>query len=357
MKFTLVGEFSGLHASLKMGLESLGHTAFVISDGDLRKNLTADIRIDQYLKFLPRGRINAIVSSLIIRIPPSDHISIISPLLFGGGRFVREAASYLFFARLFSASRSLSLCAAGTDSYWLTYCRKHLSYHPFDSHSDPVPAFNKFPATALNSYIANKVSLVTAFTPDYYYSYSSVANCGVPVKFVPMVGCPLLKSAISDYNPQKKRIIILFGSNKHQFKGAYLIKNALTAFCSEYNDVELVLPSMCSASEWVNYVKDCDILVDQCRTYSYGVNTLYGLAFGKLVLTGWNWGETSFYSGFRPPVIPIRPSAESIYEGLVIAYNLFRQGLHSPSGCADFYDRFHSPSSVAAHFISLLSTI
>jgi hypothetical protein len=355
MKFTLVGDYSGLHSALKTGLESLGHSAFLISDGDLRKNLTADVRIDQYLTYLPSGRLNAIVSSLLFKVPQSDHISIISPLLFGGGRFIREAASYLFLSKLLSASESVSLCAAGSDSYWLAYCKSHLAYNPFDSINDPVPAFSQFPATALNHYIASKVSIITGFTPDYYYAYNTSFYSHTPVQFVPMTGCPLLRSDATDYNPLKKTIKVLFGSNKPRFKGAHVITEALAAFGLEHSDVELVLPSMCSSSEWINCVKACDILVDQCRTYSYGVNALYGLAFGKIVLTGWNWGATPFYSGLIPPVIPIRPSVESIYESLVSAYHLYRSGRHSPSKCADFYDRFHSPVSVASRFISAVS--
>jgi len=355
MKFTLAGEFSGLHSSLKVGLESLGHEVFLISDGDLRKNINADLRIDQYLNFLPTGRLNSIASSFLVRVPPSDHISIISPLLFGGGRFIREMVSYFFLSKLLSASSSVSLCAAGSDSYWLTYCKRYLEYNPFDSYRDPVPAFSQFPANLLNYNISNRVSLITAFTPDYYYAYHSSVHCRTPVKFVPMAGCPLLKSSAKNYNPSKKIINVLFGSNKPSFKGAFIIKEALSAFAREYCDVELVLPSMCSASEWIDYVRSCDILVDQCRTYSYGINALYGLAFGKIVLTGWNWGATSFYSGFTPPVIPIRPSVESVYKGLVSAYKLYRHGHHSTSKCADFYDQFHSPASVATRFISALS--
>jgi hypothetical protein len=356
MRFTLIGEFSGLHMSLKLGLEALGHSAKVISDGDKSKAIAADIRIDKHLYWLPQGRINSIISSLLISLPPTDHVSIVSPLLLGGGRFFREALSFLFLNKIVASSSSISLCAAGSDSFWLAYC-KGLSYHPFDDVSDPVPAFARFPANVLNSYIADRASVINGFTPDYYYAYSTVAKYKKRAKFLPMVGCPLLKSSPCSYSSSVLRIKILFGSNKPGFKGASFIKEALSRFSRSYSDVEIIIPSMCSALEWIHYIRECDILIDQCRTYSYGINALYGLAFGKIVLTGWKWGDCEFFNGFSPPVIPIEPSVISVYEGLEYARLTFRNGDHNPVTNSSFYDKFHSPVAVASKFVANLPPV
>ena len=102
---------------------------------------------------------------------------------------------------------------------------------------------------------------------------------------------------------------------------------------------------------------DDQILIDQCRTYSYGINALYGLAFGKIVLTGWKWGDCEFFNGFSPPVIPIEPSVISVYEGLEYARLTFRNGDHNPVTNSSFYDKFHSPVAVASKFVANLPPV
>lgn len=353
-KFILLGEFSGLHYALKLGLQSLGHDVFLISNGDKKKNLPSDLNLDNYLPFLSQGKLNSIISSLLFNFPDSDHVSIVSPILYGGGRFVREFFSYLTFLRIFDKFSAVSFCAAGSDYFWLQYASL-LSYYPYDCSSDPHPLFLKYPAPLLNSFVATKSSYIFGFTPDYFYAYKERPEFSTKTHFLPMVGCPLMSADPLPIYPNKSKIRILFGANKPEFKGAAFIKSALRLLSIELSDIEIIMPSMCSSKQWLEHIKQCDILIDQCRTYSYGVNALYGMAYGKIVLTGWSWGETHFYDQTLPPVISIKPSIDSIYHGLKQAIRIFRSGLHSPNYSGIFYDRYHSPISVASKFLNHLS--
>lgn len=65
-----------------------------------------------------------------------------------------------------------------------------------------------------------------------------------------------------------------------------------------------------------------DIVVDQCKSYDYGMNTLLAMEKGKIVLSGSE--ETAMdYLGFQNvPVINIQPNEEHIYCELEKIINL-----------------------------------
>lgn len=356
MRFILLGEFSGLHYALKLGLADLGHDVLLISDGDKRKSIAADIRLNSLFGFLPEGRINSLISSVCrLKIPFSDHLSIVSPLLLGGGRFVRELFSYALLLKAFDSVNTSSLCAAGSDSYWLRYVGKNLEYNPYDLKTDPRPVFSQFPANVLNEYAASKVDFIFGFTPDYFHAYHSIDSLSTKTFQLPMVGCSMTKSAPQGYSIIKNKVTILFGANKYDFKGGAFITKALQQFALNFHDVEIITPAMCSYNSWIEYVKRCDILIDQCRTYSYGVNALLGMALGKVVLTGWNWSTMDVFDHQQPPVIHISPSVKSVYNGLFQAYTLLKEGIHDPQSSGKFYDDYHSPKSIARKFIAKIT--
>lgn len=357
MKFTLLGEFSGLHYAIKQGLVALGHDVILISDGDKRKNISSDIRLDNLSPFLPQGRLNSIFSSCYrLKLPFSDHLSIISPLLLGGGRYIREFFSYNLLRRSLDRTNTSSLCAAGSDSFWLKFA-KTLDYHPYDSSVDPKPIFSQFPTNTLNHYAAKSVDAIFGFTPDYYSAYKSNLSFEAKTFQLPMVGCSLMKSIPESYSPVKSKVVILFGSNKYAFKGGFIIEKALKRFHYDFQDVEIVTPAMCSYNEWFEYVRRCDILIDQCRTYSYGVNALLGMALGKIVLTGWHWPPMKVFNYEQPPMIHISPTVDSVYQSLFLAYTNIRGGIHKPELPSAFYDSYHSPIVVTQKFLSFVRNL
>ena len=359
MKFNLLGEFSGLHYALKIGLENYGHQVFLLSDGDRIKNIPNTININN-IKFshIPNGQLNALLTSLLkVKFPKADCTSLISPLIFGGSRFLRELISLILIFKAQKRSKVLSLCAAGSDSFWLKFVEKNLEYYPFDSNDDPKPAFRTFPTPLLNNYVANKVDKIIGFSPDYYYSYASIKAFSSKTSLLPMIGCRLIKSSLQFNNCSNKPIKVLFGSNKKSFKGAKFILPALKKFANNFSDVEILNPKMCSINEWENYVRNCDILVDQCRTYSYGINALYGFAYGKCVLSGWRWPSNvnKSYLFDDPPIINICPSIDSVYDGLVLGYKKIKYGNHDYKKVCNFYDKNHSPIVLARKFLSIIN--
>ncbi len=357
MKFTLLGEYSGLHHAVKKGLVALGHDVMLISDGDRRKNIEADIRLDSLCRLLPQGRLNSLYSSVYkLKNLSADHLSIISPILLGGGRYVRELFSFNLLRRALDKATTSSLCAAGSDSFWLNYVST-LNYHPFDSPVDTKPAFSQFPADLLNQHVARRVDKIIGFTPDYYYAYASNTSFSAKTYQVPMVGCSLMQASPECYSPRKSKVTVLFGSNKSAFKGGPVIISALKKFQSHHQDVEILAPSMCSYNEWFEYVRRSDILVDQCRTYSYGVNALLGMALGKIVLTGWSWPPMEIFDFEMPPVISITPTVNSVFNSLCLAYRNFRDGRHMPEVSSEFYNSYHSPVVVAKKFLSHILSI
>lgn len=74
--------------------------------------------------------------------------------------------------------------------------------------------------------------------------------------------------------------------------------------------------------EFLVEVANSDIVVDQALTYEYGYNALYGMAMGKVVLSGNNSLEFNvniklvMHNVIKNPVIDISPNSEQIYNVL-----------------------------------------
>ena len=60
-------------------------------------------------------------------------------------------------------------------------------------------------------------------------------------------------------------------------------------------------------------MKECDILIDQCKSYDYGMSALLGLENGLVVLSGSEPAGTEFLKIEQNAVINIKPNAELIY--------------------------------------------
>jgi hypothetical protein len=105
--------------------------------------------------------------------------------------------------------------------------------------------------------------------------------------------------------------------------------------------------------EYLEFLKGVNVVVDQAYSVSAGVNALYNMAMGKVVLGG---GDQEFLDELgvkESPLIQIKPSVEDIefeLEKIIINRNeIERVGKLSRS----FVERHHNYSLVARKYLEV----
>ena len=79
---------------------------------------------------------------------------------------------------------------------------------------------------------------------------------------------------------------------------------------------QFILQSKCALNKYLEMMENVSIVVDQCNTYSYGMNALISMALGKVVFSG---AEKEIFKSLKindSPVINIIPDPDFIYESL-----------------------------------------
>lgn len=104
--------------------------------------------------------------------------------------------------------------------------------------------------------------------------------------------------------------------------------------------------------KYIDLVKHTNILIDQCQSYSYGMNAIIGMAAGKVVLSG---NELECQREFKQeiPIVNIRPNEDFIFNQLeyLITHPEIIDNLSSKS--ALFARNFHDSKLVASRYLAL----
>ena len=163
---------------------------------------------------------------------------------------------------------------------------------------------------------------------------------------------------VENIRPVGNKVKILFGITRRDFKGANYILSALDLLGKKHSDrFEVKIVEKLPYSEYVGLLGECDILIDQCKSYDYGMNAIFALQFGCIVLSG-SEAEAKIFAAIDDcPVINIKPNGDEILgvlEELIILSNeelillkhqsqryvLDRHNLQTVTQCFDSVMRF-----------------
>lgn len=118
-------------------------------------------------------------------------------------------------------------------------------------------------------------------------------------------------------NKIRSKIVVFHGINRVGFKGTELITTALENVQKKYpNDIEVVIEGKMSLDEYLKLLTKINIVVDQPYSLTYGMNALYSMALGKVVVGGGHAAGLAEYGVSRSPIIPIFPNLKSIEESI-----------------------------------------
>lgn len=311
MKILLLGDFSAVHKNLKDGLAELGHDVVLASDGDGFKNIPRDFDLKPKLPSL-LGKIEIrikLLFYLFTKFKDFDVVQLINAFHFYKFFFPNR----FFIKRLKKSNRKFILLAAGSDSYYWKFGKSRVEYSPhedalkYDLKKNYHP-YQKNRMFRFNEFVANIVDGIIPVHYEYKICYENHKNL---LNFIEQpMNCkeiPYLENNVKD------KIIIFHGLNRYGFKGTRHIEKAFKILAEKYpQELELIIDGNLPIDEYMNVMKGTNIVIDQTNSYSLGVNGLYALAMGKVVLGGAEPESLKCMKVSSSPAINIKPDVNNI---------------------------------------------
>lgn len=351
MKILLFGEYSGLHTNLQIGLKEIGHKVTLISSGDGHKQFNGDIRIgnkikNRYLNYF----LNIIELWWILRkIQKYDIVQFIDYAVLKMPYILK-----IYYLKIIkSRNKAIIINRCGLDSYGISVLLGNLRYSPFQN----ALKENKFNEDIRINSNLKAIKITKIFTGiivnmyEYYLPYKDFDNY---IGFAPM---PIKIEPTYVENKNNGKIKILYGVLRKSNKGHTYIKEALDFINLNYaNKVEIIITGKLPFIEYQKLLDSCNILIDQACSYSYGMNAIYALAKGKVILSG-NEPESENYFGIKIPIINILPDASDIIEKLIDLINNPHKLILIGKQSREYASTVHNHITVAEKFITLYNKV
>ncbi|MEL7001536.1 MAG: glycosyltransferase [Bacteroidota bacterium] len=311
MKVLLLGDYSGYGPNLRDGLNALGHEVQIAVGQADWKSFYFDFEIKKKYTGISRYWKDRIYPFRILsKLTGFDIVQWIDPYPFFINYFPRK----FFYEKIFNGNGKSFLVTAAMDAYFWRFAKEYLAYTPYNEMRkydwDNFLDF-KFTDRAFdfNTYVADQVNGIIAIMYDYEVSYSK--RYRDKLRTIPLA----VNLDKVEYKPIKhsRKLTFFHGLNRYGFKGTRYIEEAFSEICSKYpNDVEFILNKRMPFDQYIEVLSRSHVVVDQVHSYSYGMNALYSMASGKIVMSGAEPEALKAINIEEAPVINIRPDKEQI---------------------------------------------
>jgi glycosyltransferase involved in cell wall biosynthesis len=356
MRILLAGEYSGLHNNLKDGLNKLGHEVILAASGDGFKKFPAD-----YL-WVPNSSGTLDNLSLLWRInrdvkswKPFDVVQFINPSIVTH----RMGFNNYIIKQLLNKATKSFLLAAGDDYHvWKYYgnpgvYKEQVKYNWIKEiiAQNDVPNNLKdlFPPKWTEQLI-RLVDNVIPIAYEYQQAYGSVPNRTSIIKMPINVD----KVSYKENKVVNNKVVIIHGLNRESFKGTHYIREAFERLSKKYpNDLELIIQGKMSQKDYFDLVSRCNVILDQTNSYSLGMNALYSMAMGKVVLGGAEQESIIAHGYDYCPAINILPSVKDIEEKITMLLDKRDQIREIGYQSREFIEKHHHYLDIASEYEAL----
>lgn len=356
MKILLLGDNSGFSKNLKEGLIELGHHVDLATSGDgYKQTVKTDIYFPMSGNSTKRNIEKLLFPFTIIKkYYYYDVVQMAYDNMFGGVAF---NYNYWIMKKIKKKSGKLFLSSCGTN-YFVYNIKDKLRYNYVDENIEidrnGVNPYIEKKYVNNNIRIANLVDgiIPTAYTyAEAYREYTKLLNT-IPlpintnkIKFIPQ-------------NIENNKLKIFHGITREGFKGTKYIKEAMLKLKEKYpNDVEIIIDGKMPLKKYLKVLEETNIIVDQALSYEYGMNAIYSMAMGKVVLSG-NEPECGKEFGRSDiPIINIKPSSENIYNQLEQLVLNKKAVIEIGKKSRAFVEEFHDHVKVAQIYVNTWNNI
>ena len=358
MKVLLIGEYSGFFTNLKKGLEKIGVTCVLASNQDVWKKIDGtDIQLYKTTHKNLFGKIyNLFLEPILSRkkLYGYDVVQFVNP----------------------------SVYPSRINTYMVKKIKKHSGKMFVSIAGDCLPVYESYKKGLLGYYIYdNNIELV-----DKYESGSGksrrimkteeecllLSDGIIPIMYEYAVGVREMKQSLKtipipfdcsdiEYRPNKiknGKIVIFHGLIREEAKGTKYILEALEIIKQRHpNEVEIIVDGKKPLKEYLEMLSEVNILVDQCKEHCYGMNALYAMAEGRVVLGGASENSLTELGLSECPVIHIEPNVQQIVAQLeyVISQKEHIEKLGEQS--RRFVEKFHDCERVAQEYIKAWNNV
>lgn len=363
MRILLLGEFSALHKNLKEGLEVLGHEVDIASHGDGWKNIPSNINLNDELdssysnKYIRKAHKLLKLIRTIKKFKNYDVVQIIAPLVFPYPlKFNKLIMEYII-----KNNGKVFLVGAGAsnvNSAIADFLQKKFKYPELyiEATKGYKKPFGKLwsqtsEGRAYNDWLLNRISGYIPIMYEYAQPFRDISYD----KLCATIPIPMnIEKVKYSENLVKDKLVIFHGLNRPEQKGTPLIKEAFDRLEKNYPDkVECIIDGKMPLEQYLKLLERVNVIVDQVYSVSLGVNGVYGLALGKVVVGG---GEPEFLKEFNlesSPLVRIQNDSNDIYLQLE---KLVKQKQHmSELGYQSrlFAEQLHDYRKVAEQYIDV----
>ncbi|HHR6131812.1 TPA: hypothetical protein ACS72K_003447 [Providencia alcalifaciens] len=337
----IYGEYSGYGKSLAKGFRELGYNSDVLSfSGDGFK------KINDGLKIKGKNKLEKLVS--LIKLTPKilsyKNILVMNPEFFN---FKFLGPVVLLMLKL--TKKNIILLCCGDDVEFIKQGKNgNIENWPYSDVSLPKKNyFNKKSDLLLNYLLAISSSKIIPVMYDYRIAWSLSKFNDKLTETIPLA-CDGEVKAINNKNYEKEKIVIMHGINREEFKGTKIIKSALKKIKEKYSDkVDIIYPEKLPLDEYLKIMNDVDIAIDQTKCNSYGMNAIYSMFSGHVVLAPANEFFKNDLSICDCPILSINNSVDSIYAQLSFLIENKNLIYSIKNKTQNYAIHYHSPAIIA----------
>lgn len=342
MKVLLLHEMSGVHTELRAGLRTLGVDAQIATFGDGFKRYPTDISLG-IVGSGPRGVASKVIKQLQLasNARKYDVIQTISP-----NPFFSPMSSLLESLVLGGRSRIVYV-AAGSDAIYRKYVRG-LNYHPpHDWYAN---------ATEL-SRLHRLLGRVDDIVPVCWEYMEFIRQEGIQTRDVMPFPIDISKQRYTGIRRTGKLKVFhpLNRTNLNfDFKGTLLIQEAFDRLSKTHGHLaEFICAGGMDHASYDAMTDEIDVLVDQAYSYSYGMSAAYGMAKGKVVLSGME-RETRQHAFYREcPVLNLPPSVDGIILSVSKIIEDRNRAISIGEMSRQFAEDWHGHLKVASKYLNI----
>lgn len=337
MRILLVGEYSGLHNTLKEGLQELGHTAFIVSSSDFKK-FPADYSIDpkfcklklidifrQFIFRLFRFDIAKLELALrfYLLLPHFKNYDVVQFINEIPIKTTKKLELYLL-KKIFQKNKKIFILSSGADYLNMKYDSENRSkksiLHAFYKNptltKEYAPYFDllKESHKKVHDFVVANCKGIIVKDFDYVD-----ANKNHP-KYLGLIPYPV-NIAKLDTNELvfRDKVIIFLGINQWSYnqKGFYYFEKALEIIQKKYHEkIEIIVTKNVPYQTYINLYNKAHIVLDQCCSCDQGYNAMESMAKGKLVFTGAEQDFMDYYNLTERVCINAKPDVDYLVKEL-----------------------------------------
>jgi len=154
---------------------------------------------------------------------------------------------------------------------------------------------------------------------------------------------------------EKDKIIFFHGLSRQSFKGTQYIREAMNNIRIKYPDnVECIIEGSLPLNEYLKIIEKAHVVIDQCKAYDYnGMNTVYAMAMGKVVMGGCQPEVLKEFSIDCCPIIGIEPNSKQIEEKMEFIIKNKSEIEKWGSESRKFVEKYHNVKVVSKIYMKL----